>query len=132
MRSAWVTSSGVALHLSIAESARPGPAVVFVHGMTANAFFYSRMIPGADFLGAVSPLRGAGGAAPGLGVPAAAVFRYAGVFEDPANERIWRRARRMTWWYTLASIVSLYGTPEDKPAIEAMSKPALIATGEED
>lgn len=69
---------------------------------------------------------------PLLKVPVTPFLPLSRLFEDPENVARWRRIPRMTWWYTLESIVSIFFTPEDKPALEAMTKPVLVATGEED
>ncbi len=71
-------------------------------------------------------------AAPFPKVPAAAVISPRDVFEDPANLARWRSFPGITWWYTLASLVDLFLHPEGKPSLQALDKPALIATGEED
>lgn len=70
--------------------------------------------------------------APMLRVPARLLVSPDDVFEDPENVRRWRRAPRIVWWYTASSIASIFLTPDDKPAVEAMTKPVLVATGEED
>lgn len=69
---------------------------------------------------------------PLLRVPVRALISPADVFEDPANVRRWMRTRGTVWWYTLASVASIFFTPEDKPAVEALDVPLLVATGDED
>lgn len=233
MDHAWVTSRHIPVHLAVYPAELPAPTVVFVHGLTGNAFFYSDMLGRTNFLAAladegvnvvaldlqghglsegrrgdvsfrdamenigeavsyatgrfggpvglagsslggvlafyaaledervravachnaadlrdVSPLairwRQRAGVAlgdelralaerlPRLRVPARALISFHDVFEDPSKERVWRRAPRMVWSYTLRSCVSLFQDPGDKPALEAMTKPVLILAGEED
>ncbi|WP_376790734.1 alpha/beta hydrolase [Thermoflexus sp.] len=42
------------LHLTIYEHSPQAPTVIFIHGMTAHAGFYSEMIPGANYLKALA------------------------------------------------------------------------------
>ena len=67
-----------------------------------------------------------------LHLPAGLVFSPWDVFEDPDNVRRWLTTPRMPHAYSLASVVSIYLTPEDKPAAEAMGRPVLVLAGEED
>lgn len=52
-RTLWIEDRGLPLHLTLYEHSPNAPAVIFVHGMTAHAGFYSEMIPGANYLGAL-------------------------------------------------------------------------------
>jgi alpha-beta hydrolase superfamily lysophospholipase len=78
------------------------------------------------------PLRELARRRPWLPVPVTAILAPSDVFEDPDLVRAWRRAPGTVWRYTLASVVSIFLAPEDKPAIEAMDRPLLVATGQED
>lgn len=65
-------------------------------------------------------------------LPLRAVYPPEDVFEDEENRSRWRALPRVPRWYSLDSIVSIFLTPDDKPAIEAMTKPVLAVTGGED
>jgi pimeloyl-ACP methyl ester carboxylesterase len=71
-------------------------------------------------------------AMPFVRVPLRALYSLRDVFEDEQNYRRWRQRTRGVWSYTLDSLVSLFLTPDDKPAMEAMTKPLLVLTGEAD
>lgn len=70
--------------------------------------------------------------APLVRAPVRMLISPGDVFEDPENVRRWRRTPGTVWWYTLESVASIFFTPEDKPAVEALDKPLLVATGDED
>lgn len=70
--------------------------------------------------------------APTLPIPVGPLLPVHNLFEDPDNARLWRRAPRMTFRYTAESIASLLFTPEDKPSVDAIDVPVLVATGEDD
>lgn len=70
--------------------------------------------------------------APHMPMPVRALISPADLCEDPENVRRWRRRPDTVWWYSAASVASIFFTPEDKPAIEALDKPLLLATGDED
>jgi len=50
----FIEDQGVPLHLAVYEFSPSAPTVIFLHGMTAHAGFYSEMIPGADYLRALA------------------------------------------------------------------------------
>ncbi len=50
----FIEDHGLPLHLSLYECSPQAPAVIFLHGMTAHAGFYSEMIPGANYLQALA------------------------------------------------------------------------------
>ncbi len=50
VRTQFIEDRGLALHLRVYEFSPQAPTVIFLHGMTAHAGFYSEMIPGANYL----------------------------------------------------------------------------------
>jgi alpha-beta hydrolase superfamily lysophospholipase len=70
--------------------------------------------------------------APTLAIPVGPLLPVHDLFEDPENARLWRHAPRMTFRSTVESLASTLFTPEDKPSVEAIDVPVLVATGEDD
>ena len=65
-------------------------------------------------------------------VPTAAVVAAADLAENPALSRALRRHPQAVRSYDLASLVSIFLTPEDKPAITAQVTPTFVAVGSAD
>lgn len=65
-------------------------------------------------------------------VPTAAVVAPADLAADPDISRVLRRHPQAVHSYDMASLVSLFLTPEDKPAVEAQTTPAFLAVGSND
>jgi len=80
----------------------------------------------------VGRARRLGSALPLARVPLRALYPPSDAFEDPAYARRWARDPRSVRSYTLDSIVSIFLTPDDKPAFEALTKPVFVVTGERD
>ena len=70
--------------------------------------------------------------APLVRLPLRALFPPRDFFEDRDNVKRWLRLARAPHWYTLDTFVSTFLTPDAKPAIEALTKPLLVVTGEHD
>jgi pimeloyl-ACP methyl ester carboxylesterase len=69
---------------------------------------------------------------PYLRVPLRALYPPAFVFEDEQNLKRWRADRRAVWSYSFDTLASIFLTPDDKPALEALDKPVYVITGAED
>lgn len=54
VRTLFIEDHGLPLHLSLYEGSPEAPTVIFLHGMTAHAGFYSEMIPGTNYLQALA------------------------------------------------------------------------------
>ncbi|MFN2615319.1 MAG: alpha/beta fold hydrolase [Actinomycetota bacterium] len=70
--------------------------------------------------------------APLARLPVRVLFPLVDFFEDEARLTEWRADADSTWWYTLETLTSTFVTPDDKPAVEAMTKPLFVVAGEED
>jgi pimeloyl-ACP methyl ester carboxylesterase len=69
---------------------------------------------------------------PYLHVPLRALYPPNHVFEDQQNVARWRADKRAVWSYSFDTLASIFLTPDDKPALEALDKPVYVITGEED
>jgi len=67
-----------------------------------------------------------------LPIPVRAFLEPGDVFEQPENIRRWRADPLCVWAYRCSSWISLFLTPEDKPAVEDMQAPVRIIVGEKD
>jgi alpha-beta hydrolase superfamily lysophospholipase len=67
-----------------------------------------------------------------LPIPVIAFLEPGHVFEQPENIRRWRADPLCVWAYRCSSWISLFLTPEDKPAVEDMEVPVRIIVGEKD
>lgn len=65
-------------------------------------------------------------------VPSAAVAAWTDMAQDPALASALRRHPQAVTSYDLASLVSIFLTPEEKPDIAAQSAPTFIAVGSAD
>jgi len=80
----------------------------------------------------VGRARRVGAALPLIRVPLRALYPPADMFEDPEGARRWTRDARAVRSYTIDSVVSTFLTPDDKPSLEAITKPVYVITGDED
>jgi alpha-beta hydrolase superfamily lysophospholipase len=53
-RRLFIEDRGLPLHLTLYEAEPGAPTLIFIHGMTAHAGFYTEMIPGRDYLRALA------------------------------------------------------------------------------
>lgn len=65
-------------------------------------------------------------------IPTAAVVAPVDLAGDPEVSRVLRRHDQATRTYDMGSLVSMFLTPEDKPAIEAQTTPTFVAVGSGD
>jgi pimeloyl-ACP methyl ester carboxylesterase len=65
-------------------------------------------------------------------VPTSAIVAPTDLAGDPDLSRVLRRHDQAVRSYDMGSLVSLFLTPEDKPAIEAQTTPAFVAVGSND
>ena len=65
-------------------------------------------------------------------VPTSAVVAPADLAGDPDVSRVLRRHSQAVRSYDMGSLVSLFLTPEDKPAVEAQTTPVFLAVGSND
>ena len=77
-------------------------------------------------------LRSRTGAMQRLRVPTAAVVAPGDMAADPALARRLRSHPQAVRSYDLASLVSLFLTPEDKPGLTAQTTPTMVAVGSSD
>lgn len=77
-------------------------------------------------------LRGADGLLDAVRVPTLAVVAAGDLAEDPALSRALRRHPQWLSSYDLRSLVSMFLTPEDKPALTAQTTPTFMAVGSGD
>ena len=65
-------------------------------------------------------------------IPTSAVVAPADLAADPELSRVLRRHEQSVRSYDMGSLVSLFLTPEDKPAVEAQTTPVFVAVGSGD
>ncbi|MGQ9467215.1 MAG: alpha/beta hydrolase [Anaerolineae bacterium] len=65
-------------------------------------------------------------------IPVVAFLEPSHVFERRENIRRWKADSLCVWAYRCSSWISLFLTPEDKPAVEEMAVPVRIIVGEND
>lgn len=68
----------------------------------------------------------------GMRIPTSAVVAPADLAADPELSRVLRRSDQAVRSYDMGSLVSLFLTPEDKPAVEAQTTPTFVAVGSND
>jgi pimeloyl-ACP methyl ester carboxylesterase len=70
--------------------------------------------------------------APFIRVPLRALYSPAYVFEDDKNLAHWRADKRSVWSYSFDTLASIFLSPDEKPALEALDKPVYVITGDSD
>lgn len=65
-------------------------------------------------------------------IPTSAIVAPADLAADPDVSRVLRHSPASVTSYDMDSLVALFLTPEDKPAIEAQTTPTFVAVGTED